>query len=173
MQLSKSEVEAAIRSLAILVVDDNPYMRKIVRNLLVNVGVKDVHEASDGIAALDAIRTVGPDVVILDWELPLLNGSELVRIVRSPGAFPTPDIPIIMLSSFGESWRVMEAARLGVNEYLVKPVSAQALFARLVSITAKPRPTVRVGDYYGPQPRGPAGGQAAKPAADTTRTVLV
>ena len=173
MQLSKSEVEAAIRSLAILVVDDNPYMRKIVRNLLVNVGVKDVHEASDGIAALDAIRTVGPDVVILDWELPLLDGSELVRIVRSPGAFPTPDIPIIMLSSFGERWRVMEAARLGVNEYLVKPVSAQSLFARLVSIMAKPRPTVRVGDYYGPQPRGLAAGQAAEPMADITPPVLV
>jgi CheY-like chemotaxis protein len=173
MQLSKSEVEAAIRSLTILVVDDNPYMRKIVRNLLVNVGVKDVHEASDGIAALDAIRTVGPDVVILDWELPLLDGSELVRIVRSPGAFPMPDIPIIMLSSFGERWRVTEAARLGVNEYLVKPVSAQSLFARLVSIMAKPRPAVRVGDYYGPQPRGLVGGQAAKPAADPTPPVLV
>jgi two-component system, chemotaxis family, chemotaxis protein CheY len=173
MQLSKSEVEAAIRSLAILVVDDNPYMRKIVRNLLVNVGVKDVHEASDGIAALDAIRTVAPDVLILDWELPLLDGSELVRIVRSPGAFPMPDIPIIMLSSFGERWRVMEAARLGVNEYLVKPVSAQSLFARLVSIMAKPRPTVRVGDYYGPQPRGLAAGQAGKPVADITPPALV
>jgi CheY-like chemotaxis protein len=165
MQLSKSEIEAAIRSLGILVVDDNPYMRKIVRNLLINVGVKDVHEAGDGIAGLDAIRTVAPDVVILDWELPLLDGSELVRIVRSPGAFPMPNIPIIMLSSYGERWRVMEAAKLGVNEYLVKPVSAQALFDRLVSIMAKPRPNVRVGDYYGPQPRRLAGEQESKPEA--------
>ena len=47
-----------------------------------------MHEASDGIAGLDAIRTVVPDVVILDWELPLLNGAEFVRIVRSPGVFP-------------------------------------------------------------------------------------
>jgi DNA-binding response OmpR family regulator len=164
MQLSKSEIEAAIRSLGVLLVDDNPYMRKIVRNLLINVGVKDVHEASDGIAGLDAIRTLGPDVVILDWELPLLDGSELVRIVRSPGAFPMPDIPIIMLSSHGERWRVIEAARIGVNEYLVKPVSAQSLFERLVSIMARPRPTVQVGDYYGPQPRRLVG-EVAKPTA--------
>ena len=153
MRLSKTEIEALIHTLSILVVDDSAYMRKIVRNLLINVGVKNVYEAGDGIAGLDAIRTVGPDVVILDWELPLLNGSELVRIVRSPGVFPMPDVPIIMLSSHGERWRVIEAVRLGVNEYLVKPVSAQSLFERLVAIMAKPRPIVQVGDYYGPQPR--------------------
>ena len=64
-----------------------------------------------------------------------------------------PDVPIIMLSAHGERWRVVEAARIGVNEYLVKPVSAKALFDRLVSILAKPRPVVQVGDYYGPRPR--------------------
>jgi len=151
--LSKSEVEAQIQNLSILVVDDNQFMRKIVRTLLTNVGVKDIHEATDGIAGLEAIRTLGPDVVILDWELPLLNGAELVRIVRSPGVFPVPDIPIIMLSSHGERWRVVEAVRLGVNEYLVKPVSAQALLDRLTAILAKPRPIVQYGDYYGPEPR--------------------
>ena len=108
-----------------LVVDDNQYMRKVIRNLLVNCGVKDIYEAADGIAALDAIRTVAPDVVILDWEMPLLSGAELVRIVRSPGVFPMPDVPIIMLSAHGERWRIIEAVRLGVNEYLIKPVSAQ------------------------------------------------
>ena len=65
-------------------------MRRIVRTLLLNVGVKEVYEASDGVAGLEAIRTIGPDIVILDWELPLLNGAELVRIVRSPDVFPMP-----------------------------------------------------------------------------------
>jgi two-component system, chemotaxis family, chemotaxis protein CheY len=152
-KLSKKEVEELIQSLWVLVVDDNQYMRKMVRNLLVNCGVKDIYEASDGIAALDTIRTVGPDVVILDWEMPLLSGAELVRIVRSPGVFPMPDVPIIMLSGHGERWRVVEAVRLGVNEYLIKPVSAKALYDRLVSITIQPRPTVQLGDYYGPEPR--------------------
>ncbi|MGH6671525.1 MAG: response regulator transcription factor [Xanthobacteraceae bacterium] len=142
-----------MQSLWVLVVDDNQYMRKMVRNLLVNCGVKDIYEAADGIAALDTIRTVAPDVVILDWEMPLLSGAELVRIVRSPGVFPMPDIPIIMLSGHCERWRVVEAVRLGVNEYLTKPVSTKSIYDRLVSIIMKPRPIVQLGDYYGPEPR--------------------
>jgi two-component system, chemotaxis family, chemotaxis protein CheY len=152
-KLSKKELADRIQALCVLVVDDNQYMRKTVRNLLVNCGVKDIYEAGDGITALDTIRTVGPDVVVLDWEMPLLSGAELVRIVRSPGVFPMPDVPIIMLSGYGERWRVVEAMRLGVNEYLIKPVSAKALYDRLVSITLQPRPTVQLGDYYGPEPR--------------------
>jgi two-component system, chemotaxis family, chemotaxis protein CheY len=150
---TKKEVAGLIQSLSVLVVDDNQYMRKMVRNLLVNCGIKDIYEAADGIAALDIIRTVVPDVVILDWEMPLLSGAELVRIVRSPGVFPMPDIPIIMLTGHCERWRVVEAVRLGVNEYLTKPVSAKAIYDRLVSIMAQPRPIVQLGDYYGPEPR--------------------
>src|SRR5271170_5916538 len=150
---SKKHIADQIQSLAVLVVDDNQYMRKMIRNLLVNCGIKDIYEANDGIAALDAIRTMAPDVVILDWEMPLLSGAELVRIVRSPGVFPMPDVPIIMLSGHGERWRVVEAVRLGVNEFLTKPVSAKSLYDRLVSITMQPRPAVQLGDYYGPEPR--------------------
>ena len=152
-KLSKKELVDRIQALCVLVVDDNQYMRKMIRNLLVNCGVKDTYEAGDGITTLDTLRTVGADVVILDWEMPLLNGAELVRIVRSPGVFPMPDVPIIMLSGYGERWRVLEEARLGVNEYLVKPVSAKAIYDRLVSITLQPRPSVQLGDYYGPEPR--------------------
>jgi two-component system, chemotaxis family, chemotaxis protein CheY len=150
---TKKEIEDLVQSLSVLVVDDNQYMRKMIRNLLVNCGIKDICEAADGIAALDTIRTMGPDVVILDWEMPLLSGAELVRIVRSPGVFPTPDIPIIMLTGHCERWRVVEAVRLGVNEFLTKPVSAKAIYDRLISIMMQPRPVVQLGDYYGPEPR--------------------
>ncbi|HET7681735.1 MAG TPA: response regulator [Xanthobacteraceae bacterium] len=146
-------IQGMVLGLRILVVDDNQYMRKLVRNLLINVGVKNVHEASDGIAGLEAIRTISPDLVILDWEMPLLNGPEMVRIVRSPGVFPVPDIPIIMLTAHGERWRVVEAVRLGVNEFMVKPISSKGLLDRIVSIMSSPRPIVQLGDYYGPEPR--------------------
>src|ERR1700685_6749 len=150
---SKKHIADQIQSLAVLIVDDNQYMRKMIRNLLVNCGIKDIYEAADGVAALDSIRTVAPDVVILDWEMPLLSGPELVRIVRSPGVFPMPDVPIIILTGHCERWRVVEAVRLGVNEFLTKPVSAKSLYDRLISITLQPRPIVQVGDYYGPEPR--------------------
>ena len=153
MQSIASNFEQIVQSIDVLVVDDNQFMRKLIRNLLVNVGVKNVHEAGDGITGLEAIRTLSPDIVVLDWEMPFLNGAELVRIVRSPGVFPVPDVPIVMLSGHGERWRVIEAVRLGVNEYLMKPISAKALLDRLVSILAKPRPMVQLGNYYGPEPR--------------------
>jgi two-component system chemotaxis response regulator CheY len=150
---SKKQVDTLIQSLCVLVVDDNQYMRKMIRNLLVNCGIKDIYEAADGIAALDSIRTVAPDAVVLDWEMPLLSGPELVRIVRSPGVFPMPDVPIIMLTGHCERWRVVEAVRLGVNEFLTKPVSAKSLYDRLIAITLQPRPIIQMGDYYGPEPR--------------------
>lgn len=162
MIINAKQVDVLIQQLTLLVVDDNPFMRGLVRNLLANIGVKTIYEAGDGIAALDMIRQVTPDVVLLDWEMPLLNGAELVRIVRSPGAFPTPDLPIIMLTGHGERRRIVEAAKLGVNEVLCKPVSAKAVYDRLLSILLKPRQSVRLGEYYGPAPRRPT----ALPAPD-------
>jgi two-component system chemotaxis response regulator CheY len=155
MTVNTKQVDALIQQLTLLVVDDNAFMRSLVRNLLTNLGVKTIYEAGDGIAALDLIREVNPDVVVLDWEMPQLNGAELVRIVRSPGAFPTPDVPIIMLTAHGDRRRIGEAARLGVNEILCKPVSTKAVYDRLLSILLKPRQSVRRGDYYGPAPRRP------------------
>jgi len=153
MSISAKQAEILIQQLGVLVIDDNPFMRTLVRNLLANIGVKKVFDASDGIAGLEMIRNAEPDIVVLDWEMPLLNGAELVRIVRSPGVFPTPDIPIIMLTAHGERWRIVEAIKLGVNEFLCKPVSAKALLDRIVSILLKPRESIQVGNYYGPAPR--------------------
>ena len=92
-------------------------------------------------------------MVILDWSMPSPNGPEFVREVRAPGRFPYPDVPIIMLTAHGERSRVVEAVRLGVNEFLLKPVSSTALLARLVSILANPREMVKKGDHYVPAPR--------------------
>jgi two-component system, chemotaxis family, chemotaxis protein CheY len=155
MSINVKQAEVLIQQLRVLVVDDSQYSRTIVRSLLANIGVKRIVEANDGVAALELIRQDPPDVVILDWEMPHLDGPELVRIVRSPGVFPTPDLPIIMLTAHVEHWRILESAKLGVNEFLCKPVSAKALFERLVSILLKPRATVRLGNYYGPEPRLP------------------
>ena len=155
MGVNTKQVDRLIQQLTVLVVDDNQFMRKLVRGLLLNIGVNTVLEAGDGLEALEEIRSSRPDMIILDWEMPLLNGPEMARIVRSPGAFPTPDIPIIMLTAHGERRRILESVQIGVNEFLCKPVSAKALYDRIVSILVKPRAMVQVGDYYGPEPRRP------------------
>ena len=148
------EIKQRLRSLKVLIVEDNAFMRKIVRDLLSNIGIRNTAEAPDGLAALEAMRAAMPDLVILDWEMPFLNGFEFVRIVRTPGVFPNSDLPIIMLSGHGGRDNVLEAARLGVNEFLKKPVSANALLQRIVSVIMNPRPMVRLGGHYRPQPRG-------------------
>ena len=76
-----------------------------------------------------------------------------VRMVRSPETFPYPRVPIIMLTGHGERSRVIEAVKVGVNEFLVKPVSSKALQDRLIAVLVNPRPLVKTGDYYGPAPR--------------------
>jgi len=147
------QLQAQIKALKVLVVDDDHYMRKVVRTMLAAIGVKTVYEAPDGIIGLDVVRKFLPDLVIVDWEMPGLDGAQFVRIVRSPGKFPLPDLPIIILSGHGDRWRVLEAARIGAHEYLLKPVSIKSLQDRIVAILGRPRPTVEMEGYYGPMPR--------------------
>ena len=134
-------------------VDDEQYMRKVVRTMLLAIGVKTVYEADDGNSGLEAIRRHMPDLVIVDWEMPVIDGAQFVRMVRSPSEFPYPDVPIIMLSGHGDRWRVVEAAQLGAHEYLLKPVSTKALHERIVAILTVPRPFITLDGYYGPAPR--------------------
>ncbi len=144
-----------IAGLTILVVDDNSHMRKITRTMLTNLGAKSVFEASDGISALDTIRSADPDVMVMDWEMPGLSGPDVLRIIRSPEVSPKPALPVIVLTPFPQRRCVTEAIQLGAHEFLVKPTSPKALHDRLISIIAKPRPMVRLGQYYVPLPRDP------------------
>jgi two-component system, chemotaxis family, chemotaxis protein CheY len=147
------QIEAIVRSTRMLVVDDDYYMRKVIRSLLLANGIKNVYEAPNGAAGLDAILTYTPDIVVLDWEMPDINGAEFMRIVRAPLSFPLPAIPVIMLTGHVERETVIEAVRLGVNEFLGKPVSAKSLLERVQAIRLNPREIVRMGEYYGPAPR--------------------
>jgi len=152
-QTGSKTADELVTSATVLVIDDDYYMRKVIRSLLLAIGVKEIHEAPNGLDGLDAIPIVNPDVVILDWEMLNLTGGDFMRIVRSPENFSVPHIPVIMLTGHVERERVVEAIRLGVNEFLCKPVSAKSLQQRIMAIRANPRPMVRIGDYYGPEPR--------------------
>ena len=152
--LDKS-IEQLIQGLNILIVDGNAYMRRMTRMMLMNLGARSVIEAGDGLAALEIIRNADPDVMLLDWDMPVLNGMEVMRIVRSPGVFPRPNLPIIMLTQLGYRSTVMQALRAGAHEFLVKPTSPKALRDRLMSIVVKPRPMLKLGNRYVPEPRSP------------------
>jgi CheY-like chemotaxis protein len=111
--MANKRIEKMIQGLNILIVDDNAYMRRLTRMMLTNLGAKAVLEASDGLAALEAIRNSDPDVMLLAG-MPVLNGIEVLRIVRSPGVFPRPDLPVIMLTTRAQRSYVHEALRAGI-----------------------------------------------------------
>jgi two-component system chemotaxis response regulator CheY len=166
MHALTDNIKAMMERIKVLIVDDEYYTRKVIRTLLLTMGCTRIHEASDGASGLEAVRSLAPDIVLLDWEMPGIDGAEFVRRVRSPEAFPLPNVPIIMLSGHGERSRVMEAVRLGVHEFLLKPVSSNALQARMLSVLTKPRNMIRRGTYYGPEPRKLA---TYKPETDSYR----
>jgi CheY-like chemotaxis protein len=153
MSTESKQIAERFAAAKVVVVDDEHFMRKVVRTMLLSIGISEVHEAADGQAGLELIRRVAPDVVILDWQMPGLDGPAFVRLVRSPATFPYPNLPIIMLTGHGERSRVVEAVKIGVNEFLLKPVSVKALQDRMVSVLTAPREVVKSGDYYGPVPR--------------------
>jgi len=153
--MSAKQIDKMIEDLVILVVDKNPQMRRLTRMMLMNIGAKSVYEAADGIAALHVVRHADPDVMLLDWDMPVLSGPQVMHIVRSPGVFAKPHLPVIMLTDCARRSQVLEAMRLGAHEYLVKPTSPKALRDRLVSILLRPRPMVQIGEYFVPQPRQP------------------
>jgi two-component system chemotaxis response regulator CheY len=173
-----SPVDAITSSIRVLIAEDNQYLRKLMRSLLVNVGIKNIDEVTDGLAGFEAIKSYEPDIVILDWELPLLNGAELVRIVRTPGMLARPEVPIIMFGASAERWRIAEAKRLGVNAYLTMPISAKTLLDRIVSIMLKSRAVVTpedegVLDQAAPENAAPENAAADQVGPDQGTLVMV
>jgi DNA-binding response OmpR family regulator len=142
-----------LAALKVLVVDDEHYMRKVTRTILSAIGVKTILEASDGDSGFDMACRHLPDLMIVDWEMSPIDGPQLVRMIRTPGEFPAPDMPIIVLSAHADRWRVVESARIGANEFVRKPVSIRTLEERIVSVIKRPRPIVQLAGYYGPMPR--------------------
>jgi len=177
MDAKTQQIRTLMGLIKVLVVEDEHYSRKVIRTLLTAIGVNHVQEAADGVSGLQAIQTHKPDLVLLDWEMPGMDGAEFMRKVRSPDTFMYPDVPIIMLTGHGEKSRVMEAVNLGVHEFLLKPVSSSALLTRILGVMTLPRPMVRRGNYYGPEPRklstykpdGDHGAGRADPGSDASR----
>ena len=151
--MQNAQDEAIIRSASVLIADRSPFARRLTRNMLVGLGVRSITEAADGPSALEAVLGSRPNVLIIDWELPILSGIDVIKRIRSPGTFAYADIPILMLTMQAERRYVMKALGLGANEFLAKPTSTNVLRDRLMSALCRRRPMVRLGNFYIPKPR--------------------
>ncbi len=111
----------------ILLVDDSRTMRSIEKRILNDLGFTDITEACDGIDALSKVGAQTPDLLLVDWNMPNMDGLTFVKQCRSKGI----KSPIIMVTTEGEKSRVVEAIKAGVNNYVVKPFTPEVLSERI------------------------------------------
>lgn len=149
--------------LRFLVVDDNAHMRRIVRTLLHGFGAREVYEAEDGASGLEAFTTYAPDIVIVDWAMPIFDGLELTSMIRQPDANQNPYVPIILLTAHSEKSRVIRARDAGITEFLCKPISAKSLYQRVLNVVVNPRPFIKTKNYFGPDRRRSTSGNHVGP----------
>ncbi len=121
--------------LKFLVVDDFSTMRRIVRNLLKELGYTNVEEAEDGAVALQRLKSGGIDFVISDWNMPNMDGLTLLQSVRSDGALRT--LPFLMITAEAKKENIIAAAQAGASGYIVKPFTAGTLSEKLNKIFEK------------------------------------
>ncbi|RMG29713.1 MAG: chemotaxis protein CheY [Gammaproteobacteria bacterium] len=112
-------------NMKILIVDDFSTMRRIIKNLLRDLGFNNTHEADDGNTALPMLQSGNFDFLITDWNMPGMTGIELLKAVRSDPKLA--HLPVLMVTAEAKKDQIIEAAQAGVNGYIVKPFTAQTL----------------------------------------------
>jgi len=125
----------ADKNMSILVVDDFPTMRRIVRSLLKELGFNNVEEAEDGLDALNKLRSGSFEFVVTDWNMPNLDGLEMLKQIRTDDALK--HLPVLMVTAEAKKENIIAAAQAGANGYVVKPFTAVTLEEKLNKIFEK------------------------------------
>lgn len=120
------------KNMKILVVDDFSTMRRIVKNLLRDLGFTNTHEADDGSTAWPMLQSTDFDFVVTDWNMPGMSGIELLQKIRADDRLK--GIPVLMVTAEAKRDQIVAAAQAGVNGYVVKPFTAAALKEKIEKI---------------------------------------
>jgi two-component system, chemotaxis family, chemotaxis protein CheY len=123
------------KTIKILVVDDFATMRKVIRNLLKQVGYENIVEAEDGVLALRVLKSQKIDLVISDWNMPNMTGLELLKGVRADEDLKST--PFLMVTAEALQDNVIAAVKAGVSNYIVKPFTAEVLNEKITKILDK------------------------------------
>jgi len=122
----------------VLVVDDMSTMRRIVKNVLRQIGFSDIIEAENGQDALTKLKAGGFGLVVSDWNMPVMQGIELLRAVRADAELKA--LPFLMVTAEAQKENLIEAVQAGVSNYVVKPFTAEVLQGKLEKIFANVQP---------------------------------
>lgn len=116
-----------------LVVDDSATMRRILMNILKTVGFEEVVQASDGSEAVASIDGHDFSLVLMDWNMPNMNGLEALKAIR----LKTKDVPVFMVTTEAEQSRVLEALKAGANNYIIKPFKQDQVISKIQEFLSK------------------------------------
>lgn len=122
----------ADKNMKFLVVDDFSTMRRIVRNLLKELGYTNVDEAEDGIAGLNKLKGSNFEFVVTDWNMPNMTGIDMLRAIRADASLK--HLPVLMITAEAKKENIIEAAKAGANGYIVKPFTAATMEEKLEKI---------------------------------------
>jgi CheY-like chemotaxis protein len=138
-----------------LIIDDNTHMTHIVETILRGFGAQKILSARDAPEAFDKLKSDSIDIVICDFMMPVLDGLEFVKLLRtsSDTTNSTATVPIIMLTAHTERSRVEAARDVGATEVCCKPVTAKELLNKIVAVVDHPRPFIKTSGYFGPERR--------------------
>ncbi len=122
------------KNMTVLVVDDFSTMRRINKNILKELGFKNILEADDGTTALEVLKSNKVDLIISDWNMPKMTGLEFLKKVRASSEYK--DIPFLMVTAEAQKENIIEAVKAKVSNYIVKPFTAQTLSEKIEKIFA-------------------------------------
>ena len=126
---------AVDKDIKVLVVDDFSTMRRIVKNILRQLGFNNIVEADDGTTGLGVLQKEKIDLIISDWNMPKMTGLDLLKAVKSDDALK--DIPFLMVTAEAQQENIIEAVKAGVSNYIVKPFTAETLGKKIEQVFNK------------------------------------
>ena len=148
--ISRKGRSVKYNQLSVLVVDDQPFYRNLMNEIMRVLGVPIVSFAVDGFDALDAMENAIPDVIFLDWVMPDMDGIEFTTKVRSMRNEVARMTPIIMVTSNNKKSQIEQAVNCGVDTFILKPLAIQSIIARIKEVIERPRDFVVTDTYIGP-----------------------
>lgn len=138
----------------VLLVEDDPRMRRLISTTLTILGFRKITEVGNGREALDLLEAYRTgfryDFIITDWEMPIMNGLELVSAIRQNIALPDYTIPVLMCTGMAQKRHVLEARDFGATEFIAKPFTVDQLAQKITHLLSNPRQFVICDTYVGP-----------------------